>query len=230
MRAEALDVAVPVLDGATGAEHVELALTLARAAVLAGRWDTVRDLVERAGRPGDPRSATLLADAAHGAGLLDEALAHALGAVACAERDGDPEQLCRCPGGPRQGATPCRPAERPATCSTGLPRWPRSTGSSMPGSRRCSGRTTLEMLDTENASGLDAARRLARPAELVGQVISIDLLRADSVLVHDGPAAAVPLAQDLLERGTVLELPMPRLAGLSMLALAAAAAGDRLKN
>ena len=34
-------------------EHVELALTLARAAVLTGRWDTVRDLVERAGRPDD---------------------------------------------------------------------------------------------------------------------------------------------------------------------------------
>ena len=36
---EALAVAGPVLDEATGGEHVELALTLARAAVQAGRWD-----------------------------------------------------------------------------------------------------------------------------------------------------------------------------------------------
>ena len=86
------------------------------------------------------------------------------------------------------------------------------------------------MLETEDASGLDAARRLAQQAGLVGQVISIDLLHADSVLVHEGPAAAATLAQDLLERGTVLEMPMPRLAGLSMLALAAAAAGDRLET
>ena len=47
---EALDVAGPALDAATGQEHVELALALARAAVLAGRWDTVREL-RRAGRP-----------------------------------------------------------------------------------------------------------------------------------------------------------------------------------
>jgi DNA-binding CsgD family transcriptional regulator len=226
---EALTVAVPVLDGATGTEHVELALTLARAAVLTGRWDTVRDLVERAGRPDDPRSETLLADAAHGAGLLDEALTHGLGAVACAELDGDPGKLC-------DALVVLAKVQRLADPRKARNLFDRAAqvaaehGLVDARVEALLGRTTLEMLETEDASGLDAARRLAQQAGLVGQVISIDLLYADSVLVHDGPAAATPLAQGLLERGTALEMPMPRLAGLSMLALAAAAAGDRLET
>ena len=91
---EALAVAGPVLDEATGGEHVELALHLARAAVQAGLWDDVREYVGRAGRPEDPRSETLLADAAHGAGRLDDAARHAAAAVAGAEAAGDAEQLC----------------------------------------------------------------------------------------------------------------------------------------
>ena len=226
---EALAVAAPVLDGATATEHVELALTLARAAVLTGRWDTVRDLVARAGRPDDPRSETLLADAAHGAGLLDEAMAHALGAVACAERDGDPGQLC-------DALAVLAKVQRLADPGTARNLFDRAAqvaaehGLVDARVEALIGRTTLEMLETEDASGLEVARRLAQQAGLVGQVISIDLLHSDSVLVHDGPAAAAPLAQDLLERGTALEMPMPRLAGVSMLALAAAAAGDRLET
>ncbi len=89
------------------------------------------------------------------------------------------------------------------------------------------GQATLEMLETESPARLVAARRLAEQAGLLGQVTAIDLLRADAVLVHDGPAAAVPLAQELLERGRALEMPMPSIAGAFVLALAAAAAGDR---
>ncbi len=149
--------------------------------------------------------------------------------MACAERDGDPEQLC-------DALVVLAKVQRLADPRTARDLFDRAAqvaaehGLVDARVEALLGRTTLEMLDTENASGLDAARRLAQQAGLVGQVISIDLLRADSVLVHDGPAAAVPLAQDLLERGTVLEMPMPRLAGLSMLALAAAAAGDRLET
>jgi DNA-binding CsgD family transcriptional regulator len=89
------------------------------------------------------------------------------------------------------------------------------------------GQATVEMLATESTSGLAAARELAEQAGLVGQLIAIDLLKADAIVVHDGPAAVLPLANDLLERGQLLEMPMPRIAGLSMLALARAAAGDR---
>ena len=89
------------------------------------------------------------------------------------------------------------------------------------------GQATLEMLETESPARLAAPRRLAEQAGLVGQVTSVDLLMADAVLVHDGPAAAVPLARDLMERGRILDMPVPRIAGACMLALAAAAAGDR---
>ena len=227
---EALALAAPVLDGATGGEHVELALTLARAAVMTGRWDMVRDLVGRAGRPDDPRTETLLADAAHGAGLLDEALTHGLGAVACAEREGrDPQQLC-------DALVVLAKVQRLADPRAARNLFDRAAqvaaehGLVDARVEALIGRTTLDMLETEDASGLEVARRLAQQAGLVGQVISIDLLAADSVLVHEGPAAAASLARDLLERGKALELPMPCLAGLSMLALAAAAAGDRLET
>ena len=156
-------------------------------------------------------------------------MAHALGAVACAERDGDPGHLC-------DALVVLAKVQRLADPGTARNLFDRAAqvaaehGLVDARVEALIGRTTLDMLETEDASGLEVARRLAQQAGLVGQVISIDLLHADSVLVHDGPAAAALLAQDLLERGTALEMPMPRLAGLSMLALAAAAAGDRLKT
>jgi DNA-binding CsgD family transcriptional regulator len=223
---EALDVAGPVLDEATGHEHAELALTLARAAVLAGRWDTVGALVERAGRPDDSRSAALLADAAHGAGRLDEARGHAVAALARAEMGGNAEQLC-------DALVILAKVERLGEPKAARALFDRAAqvaaenGLVAARVESMLGQATLEMLETENPSRLAAPRELAEQAGLVGQMTAIDLLRADAVLVHDGPAAAVPLAHDLLECGRLLEMPMPRIAGLSMLALASAAAGDR---
>ena len=87
-----------------GGEHVELALQLARAAVQAGLWADVREYVERAGRPEDPRSETLLADAAHGAGQLDDAARHAAAAVRGGRGGGRRRTAVRRPGGAREGA------------------------------------------------------------------------------------------------------------------------------
>ena len=188
---EALDVAGPVLDEATGQEHVELALALARAAVLAGRWDMVRELVERAGRPHDPRSATLLADAAHGAGQLEEAFGHAVAAVTWAEKAADAEQLC-------DALVVLAKVQRLRDVPAARELFDRAAqvaaehGLLAARVESLLGRATLETLETENPARLAAPRRLAEQAGLVGQLTAIDLLRADAIAVHDGPAAASP--------------------------------------
>ena len=68
--------ALPVL---TGEPHAELCLRLARAAIIAGQWQTAREYVHRAGRPDDPRSSILSAEAAFGLGDVPEAAALARG-------------------------------------------------------------------------------------------------------------------------------------------------------
>src|SRR5262249_52651445 len=65
---DALAAGADVLDSTTGAEHGELALELARAAIRTGRWAEAASYVERAAVPDDPRSQSLLADADHGSG------------------------------------------------------------------------------------------------------------------------------------------------------------------
>ena len=74
---EALDVGIPVLDELSGDDHAGLCLELARAAIVAGRWDQAQRLVERAGRPGDPRSLVLEAEASFGSGDVGRATATA---------------------------------------------------------------------------------------------------------------------------------------------------------
>ena len=63
------------------------------------------------------------------------------------------------------------------------------------------GQATLEMLESESTQRLEAARQVAEQAGLVGQLTAIDMLRVDALVVKEGPAAAVPLARDVLERG-----------------------------
>ncbi len=198
---EALAVAGPVLDDATGGEHVELALQLARAAVQAGLWDDVREYVGRAGRPEDPRSETLLADAAHGAGQLDDAARHAAAAVAGAEAAGDAEQLCDAlvvhAKVLRLWDTQAARAlfDRAAQVAS-------EHGLVDARVEAMLGQATLEMLESETTRRLEAARELAEQAGLVGQLTAIDMLRVDALVASEGPAAAVPLARELLDRAT----------------------------
>jgi len=223
---DALDGGGPALDAAGGEEHAELAFALARAAVLAGRWPSVRAYVERAGRPDDPRSATLLADAAHGAGDLVEAGRQARESVARAEAGGSPEQLCdaltvqarvlRLDDQSAAGALFRRAAQVAAEHGLVTARVEAMLG-----------QATVEMLDTEHPDALASPRALAVEAGLLGQLTAVDLLLSDVVLARDGPAAAVPLATELVERGHALAMPMAVVAGEFILAAAAAVQGDR---
>ena len=82
--AAALEIGEPALEQARHDEHADLCLQLAAAAVEAGQWARAEELATRAGRPDDPRSLMVRADAAHGAGLVAEAAELANRAVSAA--------------------------------------------------------------------------------------------------------------------------------------------------
>ncbi|MGD9528381.1 MAG: LuxR C-terminal-related transcriptional regulator, partial [Pseudonocardia sp.] len=84
---DALEAGAAALEGGdvVGEEHAELCLRLARAAVVAGRWVDALGWLDRAGRPQDPRSLVIAADAAYGAGDAPRAAELARAAVAGAE-------------------------------------------------------------------------------------------------------------------------------------------------
>ena len=225
--AEALAVGGPALDRATGDRHAELALRLARAAVQAGRWDDAAAYVERAGRPDDPRSPALLADAAHGAGQVEEAAAYAGQAVALADRSGTPADRCqalvvqarvaRLHDQAAYSATGFRAAAH-AAAEHGLAAWRVEA---------LLGLGSVEALETEATTTLDEARAVAAGVGLLGQVTGLDMMLGEHLLLVGGPPAAWDLAEELVERGVALRLPPAELSGLYVLALAPALAGRR---
>ena len=224
--ADALVVGGPALDRATGDRHAELALRLARAAIHSGRWDDATAYVERAGRPDDPRSPALLADAAHGAGRVEEAAAFAAEAVALAERTGTPAELCqalvaqarvaRLHDLAASGAGFGRAAQLAA--EHGLAAWRVEA---------LHGLGSLEALESESMATLEAARTAAADVGLLGQVTGLDMMIGEHLLLVGGPPAAWDLAEELVERGVALRLPPAELSGQYVLALAPALAGRR---
>ncbi len=224
--ADALVIGGPALDRATGDRHAELALRLARAAIHSGRWDDATAYVERAGRPDDPRSPALLADAAHGAGRVEEAAAFAAEAVALAERTGTPAELCqalvaqarvaRLHDLAASGAGFGRAAQLAA--EHGLAAWRVEA---------LHGLGSLEALETESMATLEAARSAAADVGLLGQVTGLDMMIGEHLLLVGGPPAAWDLAEELVERGVALRLPPAELSGQYVLALAPALAGRR---
>jgi DNA-binding CsgD family transcriptional regulator len=83
--ADALALGDAELDGLHGDAHADLCLQLARTAITAGAWADTEAYVARAGRPGDPRSLVLRADAAFGAGRAGDAGGYAAAAITRAE-------------------------------------------------------------------------------------------------------------------------------------------------
>ena len=224
--AEALGVGGPALERVTGDQHAELALRLARAAVQAARWDDATAYVERAGRPDDPRSPALLADAAHGAGEVELAAAYAGQAVALADRSGTPADRCQALvvqarvarlHDQAASATGFRAAAQLAA-EHGLAAWRVEA---------LLGLGSVEALETEATTTLDEARAVAAGVGLLGQVTGLDMMLGEHLLLVGGPPAARDLAADLVERGAALRLPAAELAGRYTLALGPAVAGRR---
>jgi hypothetical protein len=221
----ALEHGATALEAATGDDHAELALRLARAAIAAGRWTDAERYAERAGRPDDSRTAALLADAAHGAGRVEDAAGHAAAAVEQAEREGRPATLCealviaakvaRLSDVTASAAAFRRAAQ--VAAEHGLAPWRVEA---------LLGLRTLELLETEKSSSLPGARELALDAGLLAQVAQADVLLAEHALLADGPPAVEAPGRRLLEEGARLRLTNAEAAGAYLAAIARGWAGD----
>jgi DNA-binding CsgD family transcriptional regulator len=232
--AEALELGTAVLDAGSvaGDEHAQLCLRLARAAVAGGRWADAEGFLERAGRPADPRSLVLAADAAFGAGDVGRAAALARAAVDTVE------------AAPRGAET-----ERAATLCEGLMVLARSAiGSDLDASasdfRRAAqvaaehaltpwrvealfGLGSVELSSGDPAApSLAEARELAVQFGMLARAVQADLLRSDAVLLVDGARAARPIAELAGERAGRLRHSALQAMSELMAAAAAALTGD----
>ncbi|HKS52017.1 MAG TPA: AAA family ATPase [Pseudonocardiaceae bacterium] len=225
---EALEVGTTALEAGSlvGDEHAEICLRLARAAVASGRWSTAEGYLERAGRPRDPRCLVVAADAAFGAGDVGRAAALATAAVHAAERDGTrPETLCEALTVIARSTLPDIAAGESASrraaqvaAEHGLIPWRVEA---------LFGLGTFELsAGSPNPPSFAAARELAVQAGMLGKAVQLDLLRADVVLLVDGPRAARPFAQRVADRAGELRLPGLQAMGELWAASGAAATSD----
>lgn len=222
---EALALGDARLDALTGDAHAELCLRLARTAVTAARWTAAEEYVERAGRPADPRSTVLRADAAFGAGRPDAAAALAAEAIAAAERAGAPAVLCEALGVAARTTwqtdlaatgTAFRRAAQVAA-EHGLTPWRVAA---------LFGVGMLEALDGDEVPTLRRARALATDAGMLAQLASIELIESDHVLHTRGPGPAGELARRAADAAGRLRLPQLEAQALVQVAAYRAAAGD----
>ena len=223
---QALQIGVAALDSATGDDHAELCLQLARVAILLRRWDDADGYVARARRPSDPRSLILLADSAHGAGRIEAAAQFAARAVELAEQTADAEVGCealivqarivRLSDGDRAGELFRRAAELAA--EHGLKPWRVEA---------LLGCGTVELMHDEKSPALLEARDLATDLGLLVKATSAELLLADHRMVVEGPGAVQEASAFLAERGRLLQLPMFVINGQLFRTTARAVAGDR---
>ncbi len=222
---EALEAGAAALPEATGDEHAELCLQLARAAVACNRWDEAARYVERAGRPADPRSPMLAAHAVYGAGDPDRAAALARAAAEAAERAGRPEVLCaallidgRCDirGDQQRAAATLR---RAAQCAAehGLAIW------------RIEALCALGLLEAYQRGVpvlLGEVRELALDAGLLGLALAIELILADLVLTIEGPRAMEPMSRRTAQEAGRLGLSAVQALAEATAAVGRGAAGD----
>ena len=220
---EALETGEPVVDRLRGAGRAELCLRLARAAIVAGRWADARRHVENAGRPDDPRSMVLIADAAYGAG--DVVQAERLARTA-AEIVRDPALLCEAlmvlgrstfTADPEASDAVLRRVARVAA-EHGLPSWRVQALFGLGSHEHTRGDPA--------APSLAAARELALEAGMLDVVVQTDLMRANGVLLVDGPVPALPLLRGVAEQAGRLRLTALQAMAELFAAIDAGLAGD----
>jgi len=221
----ALETGASALSSATGEEHAQLCLSLARAAVRAARWGDARAYVERAGRPEDARALVVAADVAYGLGEVSDAADLAAAAVSSAERAGLPAVLCEA----LDIVARVHRLDDPAAAKSAFSRAAQIGAEHRLVPQRVAslvGLGTLELLESEDSTSLPQARDLALEAGLVGQASGAEVMLLEHLGLDQGPRAVEALAQELLDRGAMLHLVEVFGAGALWVALARAAAGD----
>ncbi len=223
--AEALAAGDATIGEAVGDEHAELCLRLARTAIAAGQWTRADGYLARAGRPRDPRSLVLTADAAHGAGDVDRAWATAADAVQQAET-ADPAVLCealcvqarigRLSDPAAAKATFARAAQTAA--EHGLRPWRVEA---------LLGQGTAELLEDESSEAIMEAQRLAVDLGLILKAAGMELVLADHVFLVDGPRALAGPARRLGEAGRILRDPALALVAETLAGVREALGGER---
>jgi DNA-binding CsgD family transcriptional regulator len=222
---EALERGAAALHGPTGDEHAELCLRLARAAVDVRRWDEAERYALRAGRPDDPRSHTLRADAAHGAGRVDEARTEAAVAVELAEHGGNPQALC-------DALVSAGRLERLADLDRAASTFARAAQVAAEHALTPShvdalvGLGTVELFSQETSPSLALAAELSEQAGLLSAAVSIELLLAEQTLLDGGPSAVLETGAGIVERAGALRLHGTQAMGGALVAMAHAGIGD----
>jgi DNA-binding CsgD family transcriptional regulator/RecA/RadA recombinase len=203
--AQAIDAGVAVLDDAVGEEHAELCLRLAQAAVIAARWADADHYVERAGRPDDPRSLCLAADAAFGSGRLAAAARLAAEATARAEALERWDSLVHAL---TVGAR-CAMRHDPPAAVAGFRRAAQLAAEHGLHPLRVTaliGLATVLAYEEPLPASLAQARELALDTGQLAQVVAVDVMLVDLAATTDGPRAAEPLARDVAARAGALRL------------------------
>jgi len=203
---EALEIGEAARDRLRGAERAELCLRLARAAIVAGRWADARRHVESAGRPDDPRSLVLLADAAYGAGDTAAAERLARTAADAADAADDPALLCEALSVLGRAMFTAEPSAADAVhrrvaqiaAEHGLLPWRVQALFGLGSHEHTYGDPT--------PPSLHAARELAVEAGMLVVVVQADLMLANAAMLVDGPAAALPLLRATAEQAGRLRL------------------------
>ena len=223
--AEALAVGESALAHARHAQHAELGLRTARAAIGTGRWAQADQLVARAGRPEDPRSLILLADSAHGAGRVAEAADLAARAI---EASADAPVEVRCEALCVHARVLRHHHIAEARRLFGHAAQLASEHGSLPWRvEALFGLGTCELMVEEVSPALLKARDVAGEIGLLRQQGQVDVLLADLALVAEGPSAIVQPAAALRDRAALTGFPVFAFFSELLLATRDAVAGDR---
>lgn len=236
---DALAAGAAALDSGAvvGDEHAALCLRLARAAVVVGRWTDALGWLERAGRPEDPRSLVIAADAAYGAGDAVRAARLAADAVGRAE-----DALAAGPAGAGtadRAATLCeallihgRSATRSevVVAATSVRRAAQVAAEHGLAPWRVEAMFVLGAAEVSAgdaaAPTLHAAIELAERTGTLTQAVQGQLLRTENLLGLHGPREARPVAERAAERAGRLGLTGLQAMGEVLAAAAAALVGD----
>jgi hypothetical protein len=199
--------------------------------VTAGAWDDVDAYVARAGRPSDPRSLVLRADAAFGAGRTADAVGLAAAAIERAEQVVD-----------EQGSATAAAALCEALGVAGRLAWRTDLDVSEALARRAAQVAgehgllpwravavfqlgMMRMLRAGDMGPVLQARELALDAGMLGQVAAVDYVRSDYLWMIDGPASALSTAQAAADLVRMLHLPQRAFSADGMVELLDAFAG-----